>query len=92
MTRLLTFALVTFAATPTLAGELALPLSYAMFEASVPHVDLAECPTALAAEGRFCRATLQHDAVNVFVFSEDGDQPLIAFQSWPADTLPTLLN
>lgn len=67
-------------------------LTYEAFETAVPHVDLAVCPTDLAAPGRFCRLTAQSDMLNVFVFSEEGDQPLVALQSWPADLLAGLMD
>lgn len=74
------------------AEDTPLPLTYAAFEASVPHIDLADCPAALAAEGRFCRVTLAQDQISIFAFSEEGDQPLVAVRSWPADGLAALLN
>lgn len=69
-----------------------IPLTYADFEAAVPHIDLAVCPVPLAAPDRFCRMTSHADQLNVFVFSEDGDQPLVAFRSWPADLLVGLMD
>jgi len=68
------------------------PMTYEMFEQAVPHVDLAACPAPLAAVGRFCRLTAHNDALNVFAFSEDGDQPMVAFQSWPSDLLDGLMD
>ena len=67
-------------------------LAYADFEAAVPHVDLADCPAALAAEAVFCRATLAGDAVHVFVFSEADDLPLVGFASFGADALAAALD
>lgn len=69
-----------------------IPLTYADFEAGVPHVDLAVCPEPLAAPDRFCRMTTNADQMNVFVFSEDGDQPLVAFKSWSTDLLVGLMD
>lgn len=79
---------------PALADEAPapLPLTYEIFEQSVDHLDLAVCPVPLAGPDRFCRITAHADALNVFVFSEAGDQPLIAFQSWPADLLNGLMD
>ena len=80
-------------ATPSMAAsDDPIPLTYADFEAAVPHVDLALCPEPLAAPDRFCRMTSHADQLNVFVFSEDGDQPLVAFRSWPADLLVGLMD
>ena len=76
-----------FAQDPTAA-----PMTYEMFELAVPHVDMAACPAPLAAEGRFCRLTTNNEALNVFAFSEDGDQPMVAFQSWSAELLVGLMD
>ena len=69
-----------------------MPLTYESFEVSVPHVDLADCPENLAAEAVFCRATLASDAIHVFVFSEEGDLPLVNFASFEVDALSGLLK
>lgn len=69
-----------------------LPMSYQMFETAVPHVDLAVCPVPLAGPDRFCRLTTHSEGLNVFVFSEDGDQPMIGFQSWSAGLLVGLMD
>ena len=69
-----------------------LPLTYLIFEAAVPHVDLAVCPVDLAAEGRFCRLALLNEEIHVFVFSEEGDQPMVDFRSWPVDLMAGLLD
>ena len=80
-------------ATPCLAApEDPIPLTYADFEAAVPHIDLAVCPEPLAAPGRFCWMTSHADQLNVFAFSEEGDQPLVAFRSWSADLLVGLMD
>ena len=70
----------------------AVPFTYEMFEQSVPHLDLAVCPAPLAGPDRFCRFTAQSDGLNVFVFSEAGEQPLIAFQTWSSDLLVGLMD
>jgi hypothetical protein len=70
----------------------ALPLSYEVFEASVPHLDLKECPGDLAQGDVFCRATLAHDEIHVFVFAIDGDSPMVGYASYDAAELPKLLN
>lgn len=68
-----------------------LPITYEVFEATVPHVDLAECPAVMAQEGHFCRLGLASEQLTVFVFAEDGDQVLTSVRSWPADVvLPQL--
>jgi hypothetical protein len=73
-------------------GPAAHVLTYAEFEQSVPHVDMPLCPVELATEDRFCRMTLANDAINVFVFTTEGDSPLVAFRSWPADLMAGLLD
>ncbi|MCB6177279.1 hypothetical protein LHP98_03945 [Rhodobacter sp. Har01] len=79
---------------PALAQEAppTLPFTYAMFEESVPHVDLDVCPVPLDGPDRFCRMTSQLATLNVFVFSDQGDQPLIAYRSWPAELLAGLMD
>ncbi len=53
-------------------------MTYEAFEDVVPHADLAECPDEFADQEVFCRLTLAHDQLNVVVFSEEGDQPMVA--------------
>ena len=62
-------------------------MTYEMFEKTVDHGDLPECPKALAREGRFCRIVLHADAIHVFAFSEDLDQPLQAVMEYPLDAI-----
>ena len=86
----LIFALSPFAAFADTPSGFA--LTYEAFEAAVPHLDLETCPGALAAEDRFCRITIGHDALHVFAFSYAGDSPLVGFQSWPSENLGSLLK
>jgi hypothetical protein len=79
--RLQLSALLCLCAGAALAADPA-PFTYAEFEASVPHFDLADCPPSLAHPGQFCRVTFNEDAVHVFVFSEDTNQPMIGFKSF----------
>lgn len=62
-------------------------MTYEIFEATVEHGDMPQCPAALAAEGRFCRVVLQNDLLHVFAFSEDGDQPMLAVMEYPLDAV-----
>lgn len=62
-------------------------MTYEIFEATVEHGDLPDCPKALAAEGRFCRVVLQNDMLHVFAFAEDGDQPMLAVMEYPLDAV-----
>lgn len=62
-------------------------MNYETFEATVDHADLPECPAALAEPGRFCRLVLHGEALHVFAFSEDNDQPLQAVMAYPVERL-----
>lgn len=57
-----------------------LVMNYEVFENTVPHADLETCPEEYADQAVFCRLTMAHDQLNIIVFSEDGDQPMIAVQ------------
>lgn len=57
-------------------------MTYEIFEASVEHVDLMGCPADFDADANFCRMTLASDLAHVFVFSYDGNQPLLAVKSY----------
>ena len=94
MPRLLAAALLLAAATPALAsgpgeshaeGVAYLPggsLGYATFETAVAHVDLEGCPAEFDPDAVFCRMTLANEMAHVFVFSFDGDQPLLAVKDY----------
>lgn len=77
---------------PALADPTPLPLTYEVFETAVPHVDMAVCPIDLAQEGLFCRMSVHAEQINVFVFSEEGDQPMVGFRSWSVDLMAGLLD
>lgn len=74
------------------AGVRSLPVTYEVFEATVPHVDLPECPAVMARDGHFCRLGLASEQLTVFVFAEDGHQPLTGLRSWPADVVLSQLK
>lgn len=86
-----TLPILAFVAAPAFA-ETAAPLSYEIFENAIPHIDLAACPTDLSGSDRFCRATLYKEAVNIFAFSEEGDQPLVGFLRYDAEQMQDLLK
>ena len=95
MRPVLTLLLIALVATPALSQEARtdtppLALTYETFEASVNHIDLPSCPTELAAPDRFCRLTAHQNNLNVFAFSEDGDQLLVAMKVYPTDLLAGL--
>jgi len=56
--------------------------TYEVFEQSVDHVDLENCPTEFDPDVVFCRMTLASEMANIFVFAFDGDQPLLAVKSY----------
>jgi len=47
------------------------PLTYEVFEFSVPHTDMEECPDAMESEGSFCRLALVAEVATIFAFSEE---------------------
>ena len=57
-------------------------LTYEVFEASVPHVDLENCPAEFDSDANFCRMTLNAEMAHVFVFSHAETQPLLAVKSY----------
>ncbi|TYO85236.1 hypothetical protein [Oceanicella actignis] len=57
-------------------------LTYEVFESAVEHADLDSCPAEFDPEAVFCRLTLAADGANVFVFSLEGDQPLLAVKRY----------
>ena len=61
-------------------------LTYADFEASVTHLDLENCPKELDQTGVFCRLAIGSDALHVYVFSEDGDSPLVDLRSYDEES------
>ena len=48
-------------------------LSYDVYEVSVPHTDMEACPTAISAEGAYCRVSVVAEVATIFVFSEEDD-------------------
>jgi hypothetical protein len=60
-------------------------MTYDLFEKSVMHVDLPQCPAEFDPEKVFCRMTIAADHVNVFVFARDGAQLLLAIKRYPID-------
>ena len=84
--------LTILSATSTLAAETSTPLTYEVFEAAVSHSDLEECPDNLRQAGTFCRATLHHDEIHVFAFSEEGDSRLVGFASYALESFAARLK
>ena len=64
-------------------------MTYALFEQTVEHADLAGCPSEFDTETQFCRMTLADERAHVFVFDLERDQPLQAVKSYDlAEGLP----
>ncbi len=64
-----------------------MPFTYEMFETSVEHMDLAECPGDMKDEAAFCRVTMATDGVHVFKFSYEGEQELLDMRSFYDDEI-----
>ncbi|TMV08631.1 hypothetical protein FGK63_05785 [Ruegeria sediminis] len=56
--------------------------TYEIFETAVEHADLEGCPAEFDPEAVFCRLTVAADMAHVFVFSYNGDQPLLAVKGY----------
>jgi hypothetical protein len=69
----------------------ACPMGYAQFEHLVPHLDMAECPSDLAAENRFCRLAVSAEQAVVFVFDYDTDC-LVDSRVWEEDAFSVTLD
>ena len=63
----------------------ACPMTYAQFEAAVPHIDVEECPEHSLGRPAFCRASAGGDLVHVFFFDTKGEQCLLKLQSYGED-------
>lgn len=61
-------------------------MTYEVFEASVPHSDLENCPAEYNSDQNFCRLTMAHGQLNVFVFSHEGEQILQAIKHYELGT------
>lgn len=61
-------------------------MTYEIFGAAVPHVDLGSCPIQFDQDVVFCRMTLASEMANIFVFGIDDDQPLLAVKSYALDS------
>ncbi len=68
------------------------PFTYELFEATVVHMDLDDCPPEMATEETFCRLVAANDDLVVFQFSFDGDLPLVAVRHFPAAGVADLLQ
>ncbi|MCO8144357.1 hypothetical protein NHN26_03865 [Rhodovulum tesquicola] len=53
-------------------------LSYEVFEMSVAHEDLSECPQEFDPGAVFCRYAETDHSASIFVFSYDEEMPLLA--------------
>ncbi|CTQ32423.1 hypothetical protein [Jannaschia rubra] len=92
MNRLLLAAAILAGTASTLSAQTAHELTYEQFEVAVPHVDLETCPEDLAQDGVFCRGTILHDELHIFVFADEDAQVLRGMQSYPLATIAGLLD
>lgn len=77
---------------PAFAESAPAVLTYENFELAVPHVDLASCPAEFEDGNHFCRATVSHAEMHVFIFSYDGDMPFVGMRTYPATGLDSLYD
>ncbi|MBN2907240.1 MAG: hypothetical protein JXJ18_11075 [Rhodobacteraceae bacterium] len=103
MTRLARFSLIALlAATPSFscedeqapAGETSYleqgAFTYDVFEASVAHTDLDACPAEFDPDVVFCRLALTETQASVFVFTYEGDMPLLAIKHVALDDVAAI--
>lgn len=76
----LSAALICVSALPAAAQDCA--LNYEIFEYSVSHIDMEECPDVAMAETAFCRANIGGEAIHVYYFSNDGERCLLKVVSY----------
>jgi len=74
------------------AAETSCAMSYETYEFSTGHIDLAQCPTDLAGENRFCRASVAGDQLHVAVFAQDGDQCLVTVKSYDEEQFDIVIK
>lgn len=55
-------------------------MNYEIFENIVHHIDMENCPPEFNGQNVFCRLTIQHDQLNLVVFSKEGDMKMIAIR------------
>ncbi|MDF3852837.1 hypothetical protein ACDP63_10415 [Paracoccus sp. P2] len=72
------------AATFVGTGAQAQDFGYEAFEPSVNHIDLETCPARVTAEKVFCRATLLHDTVYVYVFEDRNEMKFVEMLAFEA--------
>lgn len=68
------------------AALAACPMTYAQFEAAIPHVDVEACPASDLGGEPFCRASAGGDFVHVFFFDSKGEQCLLKLKSYDEDS------
>lgn len=60
-------------------------MTYALFERTIEHADLLDCPAQFDPEAVFCRLTLAAEQAHVFVFDVEGAQLLLGVKSYALD-------
>lgn len=63
--------IVALAGSAVAEDDMQCALSYDVYEMSVPHTDLEECPEQMAAEGMFCRLSVVAEVATIFKFDEE---------------------
>ena len=71
---------VALSAVPAFANE-AVPLDYAAFAETTPHVTLMECPTTLAVSNAACHVATIDGVLYLLAFDRSGKQQLLAVRS-----------
>ncbi|MGC9418233.1 MAG: hypothetical protein ACP5EN_04595 [Rhodovulum sp.] len=66
--------------------------TYDVFEASVAHTDLSECPQEFDPDVVFCRFATTETSGSIFVFSYVDDMPLLAIKHVPLDEAEAILQ
>ncbi|TCP41006.1 hypothetical protein [Rhodovulum marinum] len=66
--------------------------TYDVFEASVAHTDLSECPQEFDPDVVFCRFATTETSGSIFIFSYEDDMPLLAIKHVPLDEVEAILQ
>lgn len=77
--------LAALSAGPALAAEEECPFNYEVFEITVPHVDLEDCPENKLGDTAFCRLSMGGAQVHLFFFDVEGENCLIKVESYYDD-------
>lgn len=70
------------------AGE----FTYEQFETSVNHINLDRCPAEVKAKDVFCRTTILHDGIHVFVFEKGGNMAFVEMLTFDEGSYAVAFN